>query len=125
MIRAKIKAIVCSDMPDGDFSAFRPDDPKSFSCGLQLLVGPYHEAGAESFQLTLCTPQWLIDNHPEDNVIVGKNLLIVLEYNYPRIVQWLNRYIERCAGETWQDVAKRVSYIGTWEFDDYIPYSQH
>jgi hypothetical protein len=123
MIRAELTAILCSDEPNLDFSAYRPDDPTNFSCALQLLVGIHNQGGGESFQLTVCTPQWLIENRSEDGIIVGKNLLIVFDYNYPRIVQWLNRYVERCTGETWSDVAKRLSYIGNWEFEGYQPYS--
>ncbi len=117
MIRAELKSILCPGEANLDFSAYRPDDPESFSCTLQLLVGGPDDAGAESFQLTLCTPQWLIDHYAEEDIIVGKSLLIVFDFNYPRIVQWLNRYIERCTGETWAEVARRVSYIGNWEFE--------
>ncbi len=123
MIRAEIKAILCIDGPIQDFSEYRPDDPTSFSCTLELLVGPHLEPASETFGLTLCTPRWLIENHGQDDVIIGRNLLIVFDFNRPRIVQWLNRYIERCTGETWEDVARRVSYIGSWEFEDYQSYS--
>ncbi|MBX3064001.1 MAG: immunity 8 family protein [Anaerolineae bacterium] len=119
MIRAEIKQILCSDEPNGDFSAYRPEDHVNFSCALQLLIGQHDKDGSESFQLTLCTPQWLVDNHAEEDVVVGRNLLIVFDFNYQRIVRWLNRYIERCTGETWAEVAKRISYIGLSEFEDY------
>ncbi len=119
MIRAELNAIMCPDAPNGDFSAYHPDNPTSFSCFLQLLVGIHNQGGGESFGLTLCTPQWLVETHSQEDIVIGKNLLIVFDYNYPHIVQWLNRYIERCTGETWQDVAKRVSALGHWEFEDY------
>ena len=122
MIRAELKAIYCSDEPNLDFFAYRPDNPTCFSCALQLIVGVHNQDGGESFQLTVCTPQWIIENHSEDYVLVGSNLLIVVDYNYPRIVQWLNRYIERCTGETWKDVVKKISYIARWEFENYQPY---
>src|SRR5258708_1895903 len=116
MIRAELNAILCSDVPDGDFSAFCPDDPKCFSCALQLIVGVHNHGGGESFQLTICTPQWLEENYPEEDIVIGKNLLIVFDFNRPRIVQWFNHFIERCTGETWADIAKQISYIGVWEF---------
>ena len=125
MIRAELNAILCSDVPDGDFSAFCPDDPKCFSCALQLIVGVHNHGGGESFQLTICTPQWLEENYPEEDIVIGKNLLIVFDFNRPRIVQWFNHFIERCTGETWADIAKQISYIGVWEFEDYQPYSDH
>ena len=76
-----------------------------------------------SFQLTICTPQWLIENYAADDIVVGKDLLIVFDYNYPRIVQWLNRNIERCTGETWEEIAQKIKYIASWEFDAYQPFS--
>ncbi len=122
MIRAELTAILCSDEPDGDFSSYRPDNPACFSCALQLIVGVHNEGGGEYYQLTVCTPQWLIENHAEDDVIVGRNYLIVLDYNYPRIVQWLNRYVERCTGETWKTIDEKLSYIASSEFEGYQPY---
>jgi hypothetical protein len=121
MIRAELTRILCSDVPNGDFSEFHPDDPACFSCALQLLVGIHNQGGAESFQLTLCSPQWLAQNHAQEDVIIGKNLLIILDFNYPRIVAWLNHYIERCTGETWLDLVKPLTRIAHWEFDDYQP----
>jgi hypothetical protein len=119
MIRAELTAILCSDAPNGDFSAYHPDNPTSFSCSLQLLVGIHNQGRGESFQLTLCTPQWLAETHAPEDIVVGKNLLIVFDYNYLHIVQWLNRYVERCTGETWEDIVKRVSALGSWEFENY------
>src|SRR4051794_8338055 len=103
MIRAELTAILCSVVPDGDFSKFHPDDPGCFSCALQLLVGIQNQGGGESFQLTVCTPQWLAANHSKDDIVIGKNLLIVFDFQYAHIVQWLHRYVERCTGETWAD----------------------
>ncbi|SRR5258706_14875567 len=117
MIQANLYAISCLDEHNLDFSAYSPENPKSFSCVLQLFVGPHNEGGEESFQLTHCTTQWLIENHSEEDVIVGKDLLIVFDYNYPRIRQWITRYIERCTGETWAEVAKQISCISRWEFE--------
>lgn len=83
-------------------------------------MGPHNELQDEgkSFQLTLCTPQWLSDNHADDIVVSGKGLFIVFDYNYPQILKWLTTYIEHFTGTTWQDVARRLGYVTHYEFGE-------
>ena len=36
-----------------------PGDPAGFVSGVQLLAGPADGPGEESFELTVCSPEWL------------------------------------------------------------------
>ena len=122
MIRAEIKFIICWDDPKGDLAAYRPDDYENFCCLVQLYIGPHGGDGFEEFQLSICTPKWWVENHPDEYIIgAPKNTLVVLEYDYLRLTAWLHRYVERCTGESWQEVARRLCLISSWEFEDYHP----
>jgi hypothetical protein len=112
MIQAELHSILYWNEPNQDFSAYKPENPTNFSCDIEVVVGHSNSDDETSLLLRLCTPQWLTENHSEEDVIIGKALLIVFDYNYPRILQWLTRYVERCTGETWDEVATRVVYIG-------------
>jgi hypothetical protein len=77
------------------------------------------QEGAESFDVTVCTPQWLAEHCPTDAILVGRHHLLVMEYDFARIQSYLRQPIETCVGETWEEVALQVGRLGKWEFEDY------
>jgi hypothetical protein len=117
MIYAELKSIISPDIID--LKSYFPEDPESFSFMLQLLIGPKNQDGAESFQVEVCTPQWLSQHFAEEEIIIGRHYLIVFEYNYERLINRINKYLQLCSGETWKDVAEKVGRLGLWEFEDY------
>lgn len=90
---------------------------------LRLIVGPKGEDGEESFDVEICTPKWLLSKHNKEDVINGRHKLIVLEYNSDRIQNYINKYVQTCYGNTWKDVAAKLSRLGYWEFEDYQEYN--
>lgn len=65
------------------------------------------------------TPRWFPDPFAKDDVVMGRHYLVIFEYDYERLINRINTYLELCSGETWQDVARKVARIGLWEFEDY------
>jgi hypothetical protein len=96
-----------------------PDNKKSFGFLLQLFVGPADGDGHESFDVIVCTPKWLSDTHNKDEVVIGRHYLIVFEYNFARIMEEIEAYLDLCIGETWHEIALKVARLGYWEFEDY------
>jgi hypothetical protein len=45
--------------------------------------------------------------------------LIVFEYDYDRLLRTIEQVCESTEGDTWQEVADRLSRLGAWEFEDY------
>ena len=70
----------------------------------------------------VCTPEWLAQEIKKVGVINGRHHLIVNEYDIDKIRSFLVEYAHKCAGNTWQDVAIKLSRMGHWEFEDYTPY---
>lgn len=85
------------------------------------MIGPKGLAGEESFDILVCTPQWLIQHHTTADIVVGRHYLFMFEYNYERLVKMISMFCDRCSGSTWKDVACRLSRLGKWEFEDYEP----
>ena len=116
-MKAKLKYIHSPDIPD--LPAFVPQNQDSFSILLQLMVSPFDGEGEESFDLILCTPKWLMENHKISDIIIGRHYLIVFEYNYPGIYNKLKRIIENIDEKNWDEIGLKIGRIGKWEFEDY------
>jgi len=116
-VNAEIKLIYSLDIDDLD--NYSPDDPDCFGFNLRLIAGPKGQPGEESFDIQVCTPQWLLSRFAREEVIVGRHFLIVFEYNFSRIRAKIEKSCERCTGETWNEVALKLSRLGYWESEDY------
>ncbi|MBI1276558.1 MAG: hypothetical protein GC179_00380 [Anaerolineaceae bacterium] len=117
MIYPKLKSILSPDIPD--LVNYHPEDSKNFGFVLQLLIGPKHAEGMESFQVTVCTPTWMAEHFNNDEIVIGRHYLILFEFDYERLINRINKYLQLCADETWEQVAIKVGRLGLWEFEDY------
>jgi hypothetical protein len=116
-MRATLKRLHSPDILE--LSSYQPEVDDSFGFLLQVLVGPKEGEGEESFDVFVCTPEWLKRNHNRTDLIVGRHYLIIFEYNYDRLLRYLDEYCSRCSGETWQEIAEQLGRLGKWEFEDY------
>ena len=116
-MRAELKRIHSPDIEN--LTKYYPDDPENFSFLLQAIVSPFGEEGEESFDIEVCTPKWLSENYQKNDIVIGRHLLIVFDYNYDRIFNKIKSYIENCSGDTWRKIAEQVGRLGKWEFEDY------
>lgn len=82
-------------------------------------MGEEKFGGEESFDMLICTPQWLIANHTPSDIIIGRHYLIVFEYNYQRIYSKLQSLIEGFEASNWDEIGLVIGRLGKWEFEDY------
>ena len=117
-----MRAIIKSFHSPGidDLQYFKPEIDDNFCFLLQLMIGPENEDGEESFDIEVCTPKWLLSNYEKSEILFGRHLLIVFEYNFEQISNKIKKFIERCSGHDWNEVAKQISLIASWEFEDYV-----
>lgn len=54
-----------------------------------------------------------------DGFVCGCHHLIVAEYKLTAITAVITKFVERCSGESWAEVASKLSRIAAWEFEDY------
>jgi hypothetical protein len=118
-MRAKLKRLHSPDIEDLASYVSNPRD--NFGFLLQIMAGPQGGEGEESFDVFVCTPEWLKQNRSQTGIIVGRHYLIVFEYNYNRLLSFLDEYCSQCSGQTWQEVAQQLGRLGKWEFEDYKP----
>lgn len=116
-MKATVKSLHSPDIPD--LTRYMPKVADDFAFLLQILAGPSEGDGEESFDVFVCTPLWLRNNHQPSDIVVGRHKLIVFDYNYRRLVSFITGLVESCEGTTWQELADRIGRLGKWEFEDY------
>ncbi|MCU8085410.1 immunity 8 family protein [Shewanella sp. SM23] len=115
-MRAQLKEFYSLDF---DLNSYWPDESDNFGFWVRAMIGPEGEEGAESFDMQICTPEWLKSKHSDNEVVFGSHMLIVFEYDLDRIKNKVSSYCNSCSGKTWQEIAEKLSRIGYWEFEDY------
>jgi hypothetical protein len=118
-MRAQLKRLHSPDVHD--LENFAPKPANDFGFLLQLMVGPEGVEGEESFDVMVCTPEWLKRTSKLSDFVIGRHRLIVFEYDHPRLRAFLARRCEKCVGDTWLEIAEQLSRLGRWEFEDYTP----
>ncbi|MFM0197557.1 immunity 8 family protein [Paraburkholderia strydomiana] len=111
---AVIKSIAIEDHP---IDGFVPDDPECFSLNFRIRIGSDEAAGADDFDLCVCTPTWLSRTIWQPKW--GRHLLIVREYDRSTIETTICEYVAKCTGGEWRDVAGKLARNFHWEFEDY------
>ena len=118
-MKAQVRRFHSPDITD--LEAYVPPDPTNFAFLLQVLAGPQGASGDESFNLEVCTPGWIARRLRTENVMIGRHHLIVADYDWDRIAAFITKWVAKCEGDTWQEVALKLGRLGHWEFEDYRP----
>ncbi|WP_181188297.1 immunity 8 family protein [Actinopolyspora mortivallis] len=105
--------------PDIDLDEFFPENPGDFGFLLQIYVGPRGEESQESFEVFVCTSKWIGRWVSNNGPLVGRGLLLVEEYSLNSIKNFLEKIVESFESYDWEDMAKKISRIGRWEFEEY------
>ncbi|WP_454645473.1 immunity 8 family protein [Bradyrhizobium liaoningense] len=116
MIVAELKDLSSTDVPS--LETYNPVG--EFGILVFAMVGPAGDRGQESFQITVCTPDWFLQ-HMNKSIASGRHHLFVRRFNYQELWSYLADYCSGCTGSSWQEAAEKVARIGFWEFEDYKP----
>ncbi len=108
--------------PDADLETHVPRDPRDVGLLVQILAGPAGEIGEESFDVVVCTPRWLERWISEEGITVGRHHLIIDEWNFPQVKEYLVKAVESEEGRDWEELGHRIGRLGKWEFEDYQPF---
>ena len=114
-VYAELKRIHSPDV--ADLRTYSPTTPYNFGFLLQLEVGPNNLQAADTFDVMVCTPEWFKDRHKATDVLLLRNYLLVFQYDYPRLIHFIEKYCMRCSGETWEEIVAQLSHLGKWEFE--------
>lgn len=98
-----------------------PADPAEFTLLASLSVGPSDGPGEESFDVVVCTPEWLARRCAAEGFVDGRHTVITSAETFSEggLRSFLTRRVEQATGENWGEVAQKVAQLGHWEFEDY------
>lgn len=116
-MKASLRRLTSPDV--SNLESYAPPQSEVFGFLLQVFAGPEDGSGEETFSLTVCTPRWLEQQYEESAVVSGCHHLIVFRYDYARLLQVIASHLDSVEGESWLEVATKLSLFGKWEFQDY------
>jgi hypothetical protein len=120
-MKAAIRTLWSLEIED-DFAAFKPADAECFGTWIRVAAGPRDGAGSESFDIFVCTPRWLEREAEEGGGAVwARHSLILKRFDRAAIASEISKAVEQCSASDWGSLAKKLSRIGAWEFEDYEP----
>jgi hypothetical protein len=115
-MNAELKTIMSLDVDD--LAIWRPS-AEDFAIAIRLIVGPAGLPGEESFDLTVCSAAWISTRVEADGIFDARHHFVVDGFNFPAIRSYFTRRVAQCEGETWSDIAAKLTRIGYWEFENY------
>ena len=117
MVSAEIRGVYTLYMEP--LVEFCPPDAEDFTLVIRVMVGPRGAEGEESFDIKVCSSKWLAQQVNEEGFVWGRHYLFVDHFDPARIEKIITKFVERCSGETWEEVARKLGRLAYWEFEDY------
>lgn len=114
-VRAELRGLYSPDVDD--LSAYAPGEV--FGVYIEATIGPKGLPGGEQFGFTVCSPLWLWPELERHDVISGRHLLFMKEYNYDALLIYIHKCLVHATGRNWNEVALKLSRWSYWEFEDY------
>jgi hypothetical protein len=116
-----MRAVVKSLDPEPDPSTLGAD-PAEFSLLARMIVGPPDTPGEESFDVTVCSPEWLAQACRRVGGIYNTRHHLVVnvdDFDKRALERWLAARVQEVEAESWAEIGERLGRLGYWEFEDY------
>lgn len=116
-VRAVLKTLVFDPYP-----STLPGDPSEFHLLARMIVGPPDTPGGESFEVTVCSPEWLAKTCREVGGIYNPRHHLVVtfaDFDVRAVRAWLAARVQEVEADTWSEIGERLGRLGYWEFEDY------
>jgi hypothetical protein len=96
-------------------------DASGFAFAARLIIGPDDAPGDESFDVTVCSPEWLAERSRNEGIIDGRHHAVVNvdAFDERDLRKWLEQRVASVEAPTWPEVAARLARFAYWELEDY------
>ncbi len=98
-----------------------PDDHAEYALLAHMIVGPPDTPGEESFDVTVCTPEWLAKACCQVGDIYNARHHLVVnfdEFDQRALRAWLSARVQEVDADTLVEIGERLGRLGYWEFED-------
>jgi hypothetical protein len=115
-MRAQLKSLDLDPDP-----ATLPGDAAEFVLRARMLVGPADGPGEESFDVTVCSPEWLAQVCRKVGGIYNPRYHLVVDFEVfdkRALHAWLAARVQEVQADRWAEVGERLSRLAYWEFED-------
>ena len=96
---------------------FAPSDPEDVDMCLVAHIGSEGEVGMDLFYFRLLTPKSLNRRLWADRYVWGREVLVVERFDYKFVYGLVKALCDRIEGDSWEEIAQRLSPYVTWEYD--------
>lgn len=117
MITAEIKSVLTADMTR--LEDYVPENLEVFCIPIRIMAGPRNQRGEESFDVKICSPEWLRGYLEKEPFLFGRHYIFVSHYDVSLIRKAIDKLIGRYQGNSWREVAEKIGQFAYWEFEDY------
>jgi hypothetical protein len=117
-MKAVIKHCYSTDVED--LFEYRPGNSSIFGFPLRFLIGPNDQPYEVSFDVFLCSPNYLLANYPKNSIIFNYHMIIAFEYNFDEILDRVAKYVTSLEEDTWEKLIDKLSRFGKSEFEDVV-----
>jgi hypothetical protein len=120
---SKIKEVLGPDLED--IINYNVENLTNFCFGIELLIGTIEGEGADIFQMTVCSTEWLNENISENDYLHGRFYLIMKIYDTKKLLKCLYNLFDKIEGNNWDEISSKLSRYAYWEFEDYHEYNEN
>jgi hypothetical protein len=106
---------------DKPLAEWVPLDPDDIDIQLVAHVGVEGESGRDVFYFRVVTPKALARDLWAHRYVWGDELLVVERFDYKFIFSLVKAICDRIDGDSWEEIAGRLSRYIHWEFDGRNP----
>jgi hypothetical protein len=88
----------------------------------RMIVGPPDAPGEESFDVIVCSPEWLAGACGKAGGIYDARHHVVVsfeDFDQRALRAWLSARVRAVESTTWAEIGARLGRLGYWEFEDY------
>ena len=114
-MKAEIKAYERTD--NEDLSSYEAEDKQVFGFTLLFSIGVKGQEGADYFEVDVASPRYLEHLIPQPFFL--RHIILATDYNLPEAVTLVRKYVEALDGDSWEELAGKISRVARWEFEDY------
>lgn len=101
-----------------ELETYQPENEKLFCVNILLCIGIDDASeAADYFDLTVCSLEWLKLYESKPNIL--RHTMIIDRYNFKKIKSYINLCIDKCEGESWEEIGLKLSRYFSWEYEDY------